>query len=57
MEKSKFDIDKFIASLKERLLSQMPRIQKEIMVYEKNVSLGIEKKNPKPSPQFTDVKS
>lgn len=57
MVKSKSDIDKFIASLKERLLSQMPRIQKEILVYEKNVSLGIEKKNPKPSPQFTDVKS
>ena len=57
MEKSKFDIDKFIASLNERLLSQMPRIQKEILVYEKNVSLGIEKKNPKASPQFTDVKS
>lgn len=57
MEKSKFDIDKYIASLKERLLSQMPRIQKEILVYENNVSLGIDKKNPEPSPQFRDVKS
>lgn len=57
MKKSKSDIDKFIATLKERLLSQMPRIQKEILVYERKVALGIEKKNPKPSPQFSDVKS
>lgn len=55
MGKSKSDIDKFIASLKDRLLSQMPRIHKEVMVYEKNISLGIEKKSPMPSPKFTDV--
>jgi hypothetical protein len=55
MEKSKSQIDTLIASWKKKLLSQMPRIHKEVLVYEKNVALGKEKKNPIPSPQFTDV--
>ncbi|GGF51730.1 hypothetical protein GCM10011339_45350 [Echinicola rosea] len=52
MNKQKNDIAGQIKEFKRRLKSQMPHVRKEILVYEKNTALGIQKKQPKPSPQF-----
>ncbi|WP_191322007.1 hypothetical protein [Algoriphagus aquimarinus] len=41
-----------IEDLTHKMKSQMPRIKKEIWIYEQKVAMGTLTKNPKVSPQF-----
>lgn len=46
------NIEDFLTELKKQLKGEMPRIRKEIKVYEKKVKKGELTINPTPSPQF-----
>ncbi|WP_187328722.1 hypothetical protein [Echinicola rosea] len=52
MAKEKDDITRQIENFKRKLKSQMPKVRKEIKVYEKNVAMGIRNKHPQIAPQF-----
>jgi len=45
-------IEEFLNDLKSRLQKEMPRIRKEIQVYEEKLSKGRITKNPVAGPQF-----
>ncbi len=47
-------IKDFISNLKERLSKEMPKVKKEIELYEKHLAAGTLAKNPIPSPQFNE---
>jgi hypothetical protein len=47
-------IEIFLKNLKFRLLTEMPRIQKEIKLYEERLSAGKLNTNPIPGPQFNE---
>ncbi|WP_158651238.1 hypothetical protein [Pseudotamlana carrageenivorans] len=49
---TKQDILKYLEELKSRLSKELPRITKEIKVYEEKLAKGETTKNPKASPQF-----
>ena len=53
MERNK-KIEKFISNLKQRLSYEMPKVRKEIELYEKHLAAGTLIKNPSPSPQFNE---
>ncbi len=52
--KSNKKIEAFLMNLKFRLLSEMPKIQKEIKLYEDRLSSGRLTKKPVPGPQFNE---
>ena len=47
-------IKEFISNLKKRLSKEMPKVKKEIKLYEKHLVAGTLTKNPIPSPQFNE---
>lgn len=49
---TKEEIRNYIDNLKVRLNAEMPRISKEISVYEEKLANGKLTKNPNPGPQF-----
>jgi hypothetical protein len=52
--KSNKKIEAFLMNLKFRLLSEMPKIHKEIKLYEDRLSSRKLTKNPVPGPQFNE---
>lgn len=52
--KSNKKIDEFILNLKKRLSREMPKVKKEIELYEKRFAAGTLTKNSTPSPQFNE---
>ncbi|MBD8489196.1 MULTISPECIES: hypothetical protein [Echinicola] len=52
MKERKDDITRQIENFKRKMKSQMPKIRKEIKVYENNVAMGIQNKHPQIAPQF-----
>lgn len=52
--KSNKKIESFLVNLKSRLLNEMPRIQKEIKLYEERLSAGKLTKNPIFGHQFNE---
>jgi hypothetical protein len=51
--KSNKNIEEFISKLRKRLSKEMPKINKEIAIYEKHLAEGKLIKAPKVSPQFS----
>lgn len=47
-------IKEFILNLRKRLSVEMPKVKKEIELYEKHLAAGTLTKNPIPSPQFNE---
>jgi intein/homing endonuclease len=45
-------IEEFLKELQKKLKNEMPRIKREIKIYEEKLSAGKLTKNPTPSPQF-----
>jgi hypothetical protein len=45
-------IEEFLIELKKKFKKEMPRIKREIKIYEEKLSSGKLTKNPIPSPQF-----
>jgi len=52
MENKDKDIHRQVEHIKLKLKAEMPRIRKEIQIYEERVAKGQAIKNPTPSPQF-----
>lgn len=52
MAKEKDDITRQIENFKRKMKSQMPKVRKEIRVYEKNVAMGTQNQHPQIAPQF-----
>jgi len=48
------EIEEFLKNLQKRLKKEMPRIRKEIKVYEEKVAMGNLMKEPVPGQQFND---
>lgn len=53
MKRNKKIVD-FISFLNMRLSKEMPKVKKEIELYEKRLTAGTLTKNPTPSPQFDE---
>jgi hypothetical protein len=51
--KSNKNIEEFISKLRKRLSKEMPKINKEIAIYEKHLAEGKLTESPKVSPQFS----
>ena len=49
---SKENIQEYLERLQKKLIAQLPKIRKEIKVYEDKLKKGELNQNPKPSPQF-----
>jgi len=49
---NKKNIHQHIEDLKSSLKAEMPRIKREIQIYEDRLAKGLTSKNPAPSPQF-----
>lgn len=47
-------IEEFLLELTKKFKKEMPRIKKEIKIYEEKLSSGKMTKNPTPAPQFND---
>ena len=47
-------IEIFILNLRQRLSKEMPKVRKEIELYEKHLAADTLIKNPVPSPQFNE---
>jgi hypothetical protein len=52
MENGTNSIQSHIQTIKSKLKAEMPRITKEIQVYEEKLAKGLTNKNPSPAPQF-----
>lgn len=48
----KQSLEELVKEIEKRFEKEMPRVRKEIAVYEKRLAKGLLKKNPKMAPQF-----
>jgi hypothetical protein len=54
MKKSS-EIDVYLTQILKMMEKAMPEIKRQVEVYEKNIKMGIQVKNPRISPQFNNV--